>query len=409
MSVAKEQLVVRDVPRRCVASYLVSVFFSIGSFVFVCVPFRYVIGSLDPALTDAQLSRQASAFVIYDQLLALVLAPCFGLLSERVGRVAVYTAGLASLALCIGAFPLATSIVPAGAGELWTSLLFLRLLFGVGAAACGVMIYAVLADYATARGRGPLAAALGLTAGFAALVSATCVPQLRRFSVAAMCRVVAVCVLVAAVQQAVLMRGARGQSRSPFGIAKSLATGFSAMREGNVLLSYLVSLLASGSSIVLSIYFDALGVRHLRSVAYSVLLAALIALGAASRRAKPRAVAGVSCFAGAIAYGVLGALPAAGSSAAFLAVAPLASAAYAGLLVSGSALLGSTSAAQSAEANRGMLSATFQSFGSLGILLFSLLGRFLLARRRGASLALLCAGLVHSAVSVFALLSRPKK
>lgn len=155
-----------------IATYSFAVFMSIASFVFL--------NALQPAILEEivkyprNLHGTATAWLtIADELTALAFFALWGFSSDLLNsRRIPYSLGFLFLSLGLFLYPQAKEAFPSNFSAFFTSLLFFRMIFAVGASAATAMLSAVHADYSAQRGRGKMAAFVGVVSGLGAIFAA---------------------------------------------------------------------------------------------------------------------------------------------------------------------------------------------------------------------------------------------
>ncbi|KAG0019246.1 hypothetical protein BGZ81_009869 [Podila clonocystis] len=101
---------------------------------------------------------------LYDEIIALPATLIWGILSDRIGRRPVYSAGFVCLGTSLILYPYSKNVYP--------HLLLCRLLFSVGSAATTCMMTGTLSDVAGGQHeRGRVSAIVGMFAGFGGLTA----------------------------------------------------------------------------------------------------------------------------------------------------------------------------------------------------------------------------------------------
>ena len=108
---------------------------------------------------------------VYTEIVLMLIFTPLGVLSDRIGRRAVYAFGFACLALSYALFPYATSE---------TELALIRVIYSVGLGGVTGMIATLLGDYAVAPDRGKLTALVGILNGLGVVTGAVFLARLPR-------------------------------------------------------------------------------------------------------------------------------------------------------------------------------------------------------------------------------------
>ncbi|MEO7385644.1 MAG: MFS transporter [Gammaproteobacteria bacterium] len=147
---------------RHVGAYLIGAFFSIALFSYLTSLTPYVL-KVNLGLPEDQHGRLSGNLQFIQEIAILLAVGWWGALSDRLGRRFVLMAGFLITALAYVLYPLATSV---------PELLAYRLLFGLGVAAGGAMLTAVVAgDFPDERSRGSLTGLTYFVQGLGATVS----------------------------------------------------------------------------------------------------------------------------------------------------------------------------------------------------------------------------------------------
>lgn len=148
------------------ACFLIGAFLTIASFVFINMAQAYL-------LTDGlnwsreRLGRAQGNLSSTDELVALFMVVIWGVVSDRVGRRPVFTAGFLLMSLALFLYPLAGSVYGSGV-SVFSSLLFFRVIFAFGGSAAADMLTVVVADYAGEGRRARLSGIMGFSTGLGA-------------------------------------------------------------------------------------------------------------------------------------------------------------------------------------------------------------------------------------------------
>ncbi|KAM9958819.1 hypothetical protein ACTFIW_012408 [Dictyostelium discoideum] len=142
-----------------ITSYIGS-FLSICFFVFINVAQPDILSSL--GISDDQQGRISGNLSFCNEIVIVIASYTWGILSDKIGRRGVYSAGMFIIGIGLAIYPFANSIV---------CLYIFRMIFAVGAASCSSMLSAVLADYIPFRDRGKASGLLGFAAGGGAVLA----------------------------------------------------------------------------------------------------------------------------------------------------------------------------------------------------------------------------------------------
>ena len=106
---------------------------------------------------------------VYTEILLLMVFTPFGVLSDRIGRRAVYAFGFGCLAVGYALFPYATSVA---------ELALIRIFYSLGIAGVTGMLATVIADYSIAEHRGRMVGLTGVMNGLGIVTSALLLAKL---------------------------------------------------------------------------------------------------------------------------------------------------------------------------------------------------------------------------------------
>jgi len=248
-----------------VGAYLLGAFFSIGLFTYLTALTPFLL-KVNLGLPEAEHGRLSGNLQFAQELAILLAVGWWGALSDRLGRRFVLIAGFLTTALAYALYPFATSV---------PELVAYRLLFGVGVAAGGALLTAVVAgDFPDERSRGSLTGltyfvqGLGATLVFFGLTRlpatfiARGVPELwaGRYAYLVMAGIGIVAALAFRGMPAGRPAGVTG--RKPVG--QLLKEGLSAGRNPRIALSY-ASAFAARADLVLITLFLTLWIVQLRT------------------------------------------------------------------------------------------------------------------------------------------------
>ncbi len=240
---------------RHVAAYLVGAFFSIGLFTYLTALTPFLL-KVNLGLPEAEHGRLSGNLQFAQELAILFAVGWWGALSDRLGRRFVLMTGFGITALAYTLYPFATSV---------PELMAYRLLFGVGVAAGGAMLTAVVAgDFPDEQSRGSLTGltyfvqGLGATVVFfgltrlPAIFVADGVPELwaGRYAYLVMAGIGVLAALAFRGMPAGRPAGVSG--RKP--VRQLLTEGFAAARNPRIALSYASSFAARADLVMVTLF-----------------------------------------------------------------------------------------------------------------------------------------------------------
>ncbi len=141
---------------------LYAAFVSIGLATFDAFATPYVLSESIGIPIDQQ-GGVVGRLNVYTEIVLLMAFTPFGVLSDRIGRRAVYAFGFTCLALGYALFPLAESV---------TELAVIRILYSLGLGGVTGMLATVIADYAIPEHRGRMVGLTGVLNGLGVVTSA---------------------------------------------------------------------------------------------------------------------------------------------------------------------------------------------------------------------------------------------
>lgn len=160
-----------DITRKAFYAFLYSVFMSIASIVFLNINQAYIIRDLLKVSAE-DVGNTSGNLVLADELLSLLLVSPWGALSDQIGRRWLFSSGLLFMGASNLIIPSVKMVYPGGGADLFSSLLFARLVFAAGASACTAMITACIGDFAAAERRSRVAGIVGFVSGLGAIFGA---------------------------------------------------------------------------------------------------------------------------------------------------------------------------------------------------------------------------------------------
>ena len=249
------------VRRRHVLAYLFAAFVSIGLFTYLATLTPYVL-DVNLRVPQGEQGTVSGNLQFWQEMVMLAFSGFWGAMSDRLGRLPVYSAGFLFLAVAYVLYPTATSI-----GELTAY----RLVFGIAIAALTSMLAAVAADYAHEDSRGKLTGFSFLLNGIGAVLFFAVLSKLpATFADAgadpldagryAYWSVAAVAMLAAVIMLA-LKPGRPAQVRERPSVALLLGDGLKAARNPRIALSYLGAFAARADMAVISLFLT-LWIQH---------------------------------------------------------------------------------------------------------------------------------------------------
>ena len=167
----RNRLLRNEVSWKTFYGFLLSVLMAICGLVFINAVQVYVIIDI-LSYPRENLGFATGSLAFADELLCVPMVTLWGFISDRYGRQIIMAIGLAIMALSISLYPWASCVFPSNFANIFSSLLFFRLLFAVGGSASTSMITALIGDIALEGGRSKVAGFVGIAAGFGALSAA---------------------------------------------------------------------------------------------------------------------------------------------------------------------------------------------------------------------------------------------
>ena len=163
-------------------AFLISSFLTIASFVFINSTQAYILTDILD-IPRSKLGVIQGNLSSMDESVSMVMVIVWGVLSDRIGRRAVFSSGFLLMAFATFLYPLASSVYGgfSSPSSIFNSLLFYRLIFACGGAATSDMLTVVLGDYAAEGKRSKLAGLLGVSTGLGACFGALFLNRLPTF------------------------------------------------------------------------------------------------------------------------------------------------------------------------------------------------------------------------------------
>ena len=147
---------------------LYAAFVSIGLATFDAFGMPYVL-SENVGVDIAEQGAVVGRLNVYTEILLLMVFTPFGVLSDRIGRRAVYAFGFVCLGIAYALFPYATSV---------TELALIRIFYSLGIAGVTGMLATVIADYTITEHRGRMVGLTGVMNGLGIVTSALLLAKL---------------------------------------------------------------------------------------------------------------------------------------------------------------------------------------------------------------------------------------
>jgi len=147
---------------------LYAAFVSIGLATFDAFGSPYVL-SENIGVALAEQGAVLGRLNVYTEILLLMAFTPFGVLSDRIGRRAVYAFGFCCLAIGYALYPYATTV---------TELAFIRIFYSLGIVGVSGMLATVIADYTIAEHRGRMVGLTGMMNGLGIVTSALLLAKL---------------------------------------------------------------------------------------------------------------------------------------------------------------------------------------------------------------------------------------
>ncbi len=394
------------ITRRAMVTFYVAALASTGLMTFMNFAQPFVLGELLHVPLGEQ-GRVSGHLGFVSELVIIAVVLAAGVLSDRIGRRAIYATGFMVLGLAYVLYPMAGTV-----GELTA----LRAVYAVGAACVTAMLGAVIADYPAEPDRGRATGMMGIMNGLGVLVTLFVLARLpailtgRGMTPVVAARitygaVAGLCVLAALlVARGLVRREPEPVATRPRLLAMARA-GFAAGRDPVVALAYAAAFVSRGDLVVVGTFLTLWAQRH----------GALHGMSAADALATGGMIAGISQTAAFVWAPVIGyladrldrvgalcvalALATAGYGAVGLVTDPTGGAMIAAVCLVGvgeiSALITSQVliGQQAPAASRGAVLGVFSLFGALGILVATKVGGHLFDRWSPTGPFVLMAGL----------------
>lgn len=208
-----------------------------------------------------KLGEYSGKLAFYNEIVVLPTIPLFGMLSDKIGRRAVYSFGI---------FMISISFLFASIINTWLQLVLTRLLFGIGASAAGAMITSLLADYPREESKGKSGGFVGIMAGLGAMFSVFLLLRIPRWTKIENVILSGQIMLWVAgglgvIFSYILFFGLKSGTDYDHQIHPSwkriIVEGFFAAKNPKVALSYLSALTSRGDAIIASMFLT-LWVQH---------------------------------------------------------------------------------------------------------------------------------------------------
>ncbi|KAI1317406.1 hypothetical protein EDD11_008470 [Mortierella claussenii] len=152
----------KDISHLNLFSYLCACFLTICLVAYLSIVQNFVLTVLLGIYEGT--GNLTGSLALYDEILALPMTLIWGILSDRIGRRPVYSAGFTCLGTALILYSYVKNVYP--------QLLLCRLLFSIGSAACTCMMTGTLSDIAGGqKERGRVSAVVGMFAGFGGLAA----------------------------------------------------------------------------------------------------------------------------------------------------------------------------------------------------------------------------------------------
>ena len=194
---------------------------------------------------------------VYTEILLLMVFTPLGVLSDRIGRRAIYAVGFVSLGASYALFPYAGSV---------TELAIIRVLYSLGLAGVTGMLATVIADYVVPEHRGRMVGLTGMFNGLGIVVSALLLAKLPSVFVAngldnftagqyTLTIVAGLCLLSALIVGAGLRRGAPPEVDERPDSKELFSAAFNAARQNpRIAVAYASAFVARGDLVVVGTF-----------------------------------------------------------------------------------------------------------------------------------------------------------
>jgi MFS family permease len=237
--------------------FLFAAFLGVAMTTFVSAIQPYVL-SVNVGLAVEEQGRVSGQMVFYGELVLLTLSSLIGVWSDRIGRRAVFLAGMMMLAVGYLLYAFVDSVA---------TLTTVRVFMALGIAAVNVMVSALMVDYPAETSRGKLAGATGAAIGVGAILIGVVFLQLPQWYAAsgadslwagrlALFTMAVLCALLGIVLRIGLQGGPPPHTRAGDSLREQFAQGLVAGRENpRVLLAYLCAFVARADLVVVGTFY----------------------------------------------------------------------------------------------------------------------------------------------------------
>ena len=191
------------------------------------------------------------------EIVLLVTSSLIGAYSDRIGRRALFAAGLVLLGAGYVLLGFVSSV---------STLVAIRMFMSIGISVVNVMVNALMADYPAEQSRGKLVGFVGIAIGFGNILIGVLLLRLPEFYAATgiskllagrytMYTMAALCVFLAVVVRFGLKAGAPDQAAAGTSLRERIAMGTRARRENiRILLAYLCAFVSRGDLVVIGTF-----------------------------------------------------------------------------------------------------------------------------------------------------------
>lgn len=244
-----------DVSRGNLAALLVGAYASIGLLTFIAVATPYVL-TVYLKIPASQQGTVSGDLHLFQEIIALLVFAPIGIIADRVGRRAVFVAGLLCMGLSYSLYSFATSV---------PELFAYRFIYTIGIAAATGMLGTVIADYSDDASRGVAVAGSGVLNALGVISVAIGLGGLPQFFVSlgasqeaaghdAYLVVAGICVLVGAILAIGLKKGMPVAKAERAPLAELVRSGFAEGRNPRIALAYASGFIARSDLVLVGTY-----------------------------------------------------------------------------------------------------------------------------------------------------------